>query len=73
MKYLAPKDIEAYLSDTSKKNGKLRKSYEIATDPSEWEEQIKKGVPAGGEDVDEEEDEDVDMLDEDGEGKSKKR
>jgi len=73
MKYLAPKDIEAYLSDTSKKNGKLRKSYEIAKDPSEWEEQIKKGVPAGGEDVDEEEDEDVDMLDEDGEGKSKKR
>ena len=73
------KTIEAFLSDTGKKSGKLRHSYEIAKDPSEWEESIKKGLIGKGEEEEDEdeEDEDIDMLAEDGEVKptkaSKKR
>ena len=74
LKPLAMKSIEAFLSDTGKKSGKLRQSYEIAKDPSEWEESIKNGAIGGmGDDEeDEDEDEDIDMLAEDGEVRSSK-
>ena len=65
MKSLTPKMIDAYLSDSSKKAGKLRQGYEVARDPTEWEaEQARKA---------EDEDEDVDMLEEDGEEKPKSK
>ena len=76
-KQLSSKSIDAYLSDTGKKNGKLKEAYTIAKDPAEWEADQEKRQANGDFDrQDDEEDEDVDMLDEDGEEKpagSKKR
>lgn len=76
-KALSSKSIDAYLSDTGKKNGKLKDAYKIAKDPTEWEADQEKKRANGDFDVqDDDEDEDVDMLDEDGEEKptgSKKR
>lgn len=80
LKPLAPKTIDAFLSDTGKKSGKLKTGYEIARDPSAWEaEQAEKdkaaaeaeGAESAGDDDDgeDEDDEDVDMLAEDGEEK----
>lgn len=74
-KQLPAKAIEAYLSDTGKKNGKLKEAYTIAKDPAEWEAEQEKRRANGDFDRDDD-DEDVDMLDEDGEEKpagSKKR
>lgn len=79
MKQLTPKAIDAYLSDSSKKAGKLRMGYEVARDPSEWEAEQARLEAEQLEDDEEDEDEDVDMLAEDGEerpsaaGKKRKR
>ena len=79
LKPLAPKTIDAFLSDTGKKSGKLKTGYEIARDPSAWEaEQAEKdkaaaeaegAESAGDNEGEDEDDEDVDMLAEDGEEK----
>lgn len=75
-KLLPAKAIDAYLSDSSKKNGKLKEAYTIAKDSSEWEVDQEKRRANGEFDHVDDDDEDVDMLDEDGEEKpagSKKR
>lgn len=75
LKPLPTKAIDAFLSDNSKKAGKLREGYTIARDPAEWEAEQARRATEEEEDVEE----DVDMLEEDGEekvnaaGKKRKR
>lgn len=68
LKQLQLKTIETYLSDDSRKrSGKLRTAYEIAKDPSEWEESLKNSYMEVDEEEEEEEaDEEEDMLAEEG-------
>lgn len=72
LKQLTHKIIDAFLSEPSKKQGKLKYGYEIARDPTAWEaEQAEKDARANEPEEEEEEvADDVDMLAEDGEGAS---
>jgi hypothetical protein len=67
---LTPKIIDVYLSDSSKKPGKLRQGYEIAKNPSEWEKQQAEKDAAIEDGNEEEAEEDEDMLMDEGEGKA---
>lgn len=60
---LLPHEIEAYISEPSKKNGDLKRGYEIALDPESWEKE-REQLQADAEAAEEEEEEGVDQLDE---------
>ncbi|KAG9009593.1 hypothetical protein FRB94_011856 [Tulasnella sp. JGI-2019a] len=79
---LLPHEIEAYISEPSKKNGDLKRGYEIALDPTSWEEEHDQ-KQADAEAAEEEMEEGVDQLEDsdggeeemeaDGDGSSKKK
>ncbi|KAG8864527.1 hypothetical protein FRB96_005030 [Tulasnella sp. 330] len=79
---LLPHEIEAYINEPSKKNGDLKRGYEIALDPTAWEEEHDQ-KQADADAAEEEMEEGVDQLEEseggedeldaEGDGSSKKK
>ncbi|KAG8934533.1 hypothetical protein FRC03_010469 [Tulasnella sp. 419] len=60
---LLPHEIEAYISEPSKKNGDLKRGYEIALNPEAWEKEFQKRLEEKQR-QEEEIEESVDQLDE---------
>lgn len=67
LRRLTRREIEAFLADPHKRNADLRAAYELALDPTSWNEEQDSNVRKAEEEGDEEEEE-QDMLEDEGAG-----